>query len=88
MVQITTALTCLISFLGTAILAELYFKKHKPSVSLVKVVLGYIAVEFLLLTFVVCNWNFLLLLIGGTIAYATFICVYFRHRPTTSASLY
>lgn len=88
MIQITTACTCFIAFFATAILAERYYKKHTPSLSLPMVILGYVLIEFLLVSLVVWNWNFLLLLIGGTIAYATFICVYVRHRPSTFTSIY
>lgn len=88
MIQITTALTCLTAFLGTAIFFEYHYRKHQPTISIIQVILGYLLVEFICMSLVIYNFDFVLVLIGGTIAYATFICVYWRHRPIKANSLY
>lgn len=88
MIQITTSIVCLASFMLTAIFCEKHFQKKPPTMTLPFVILGYLLTEFLLLSLVVISFDFVIVLIGGTIAYATFICVYFRHRPARTQSLY
>ena len=88
MIQITTFIVFLASFLFTAIFCEKRFQKKAPQVSLPIVIVGYLLIEFLLLSLVVFSFDFVIVLIGGTISYATFICVYFRHRPQRVESLY
>lgn len=87
MVLTSTYITLIIMFIAGIVTFEYYFKKHKPNYGYGKLLLITALVEFLLVTMVVLIPETFFVLIYGSVLLGTYVCVYYRHKPSRGGLL-
>lgn len=80
MVQTSTYISVILTFLIGVIAFEIFFRKFKPNYGFGKLILICILVEFAMLSMVVLVPSSFMALIYGSVLMGTYVCVFYRYK--------